>query len=89
MSENTIPEHPLRRLSLYTREHRGRVALATLYSMLNKLFDLAPPVLIGMAVDVVVSAVRPARAEEGVECHLRYGEKGLDVSWVGRWTHCS
>lgn len=66
MSENTIPEHPLRRLSLYTREHRGRVALATLYSMLNKLFDLAPPVLIGMAVDVVVSQENSILAQFGL-----------------------
>ena len=28
--------------------------LATLFSILNKIFDLAPPLLIGAAVDVVV-----------------------------------
>jgi len=33
---------------------RGKVRLATLFSILNKLFDLAPPILIGAAVDVVV-----------------------------------
>lgn len=33
---------------------RGRIILGTVYSVLNKLFDLAPPVLIGLAVDVVV-----------------------------------
>ena len=48
------PTHPLRRLSTYTGPYRGRILLATLYSILNKIFDLAPPVLIGMAVDVVV-----------------------------------
>ncbi len=31
------------------------MALATIYSTLNKVFDLAPPVLIGAAVDIVVS----------------------------------
>jgi ATP-binding cassette subfamily B protein len=36
------------------RPHRGRVWLATTCSILNKLFDLAPPFLIGMAIDVVV-----------------------------------
>jgi ATP-binding cassette subfamily B protein len=47
--------HPLKRLTAYTGRYRKRVWLATLCSILNKLFDLAPPVLIGMAVDVVVA----------------------------------
>lgn len=45
----------MRRLSHYARGYRGRILVTTLYSILNKIFDLAPPVLIGMAVDVVVS----------------------------------
>ena len=45
---------PLRRLIRYARPHRRRVWLATLCSVLNKLFDLAPEALIGVAVDVVV-----------------------------------
>jgi ATP-binding cassette subfamily B protein len=45
---------PLRRLLRSLRPHRRLVWLATLCSVLNKLFDLAPPVLIGLAVDVVV-----------------------------------
>jgi ATP-binding cassette subfamily B protein len=44
----------LRRLIRTLRPHRRQVWLATLCSVLNKLFDLAPPVLIGLAVDVVV-----------------------------------
>lgn len=52
---NTPSPHPLKRLTAYSRRYRQRVALATICSVLNKLFDLAPPVLIGMAVDVVVS----------------------------------
>ena len=47
--------HPLRRLFHYARPHRTQIGLATLFSILNKLFDLAPPVLIGAAVDVVVN----------------------------------
>jgi ATP-binding cassette, subfamily B, bacterial len=47
--------HPLRRLMHYARPHRTQIGLATLFSILNKLFDLAPPVLIGAAVDVVVN----------------------------------
>ncbi|MEB3163945.1 MAG: ABC transporter ATP-binding protein [Prochlorothrix sp.] len=46
--------HPLQRLLTYSRAHRPTVLLASLCSILNKIFDLAPPVLIGMAVDVVV-----------------------------------
>lgn len=34
--------------------HRQKVVLATACSVTNKIFDLAPPLLIGMAVDVVV-----------------------------------
>lgn len=55
MSATTTSPHPLRRLAQYAREYRARLNLAATYSVLNKLFDLAPPVLIGMAVDVVVS----------------------------------
>jgi len=44
----------LERLLRTLRPHRRLVWLATSCSVLNKLFDLAPPVLIGMAVDVVV-----------------------------------
>ena len=46
--------HPLRRLWRYAATHRRRTVLATTCSILNKFFDLAPPVLIGAAVDIVV-----------------------------------
>jgi len=51
------PQQPtpvLQRLLRSLRPHRRQVWLATACSVLNKLFDLAPPVLIGLAVDVVV-----------------------------------
>ena len=49
------PAHPpLRRLLRTLRPHRRLVRLAALCSVLNKLFDLAPPVLIALAVNVVV-----------------------------------
>ena len=44
----------LHRLIRRLRPHRRAVVLASACSVLNKLFDLAPPVLIGLAVDVVV-----------------------------------
>lgn len=45
---------PLQRLIAYTRPHRRQILLAAACSFLNKLFDLAPPALIGAAIDVVV-----------------------------------
>lgn len=52
MSKTT---HPLQRLLRYARPYQKTIGLATLYSILNKIFDLAPPVLIGWAVDVVIN----------------------------------
>ena len=55
MSSTPEPDkHPLKQLLSYMKPYRTKVRLATLFSILNKLFDLAPPVLIGAAVDVVV-----------------------------------
>lgn len=45
---------PLLRLLETLRHHRRRVWWATACSVINKIWDLAPPVLIGAAVDVVV-----------------------------------
>jgi ATP-binding cassette subfamily B protein len=47
--------HPLTRLWFYAKGHRRTIILASLASILNRIVDLAPPILIGMAVDVVVS----------------------------------
>lgn len=49
-----MTEHPLKRLLRYARPHRRTIWLASLCSVLNKIFDLAPPLLIGAAVDLVV-----------------------------------
>ena len=45
---------PLRRLLVHLAPQRRLVLAAATCSLLNKLFDLAPPALIGLAVDVVV-----------------------------------
>lgn len=47
--------HPLRRLFQHAGQYRGQVLWASLFSVLNKLFDVLPEVLIGVAVDVVVN----------------------------------
>ena len=51
----TESSHPLMRLLSHLRHYRGLVLLASLCSVLNKVWDLAPPVLIGMAIDVVAA----------------------------------
>lgn len=57
---------PLRRLWQYGKAYRGRIWLATASSISNKLFDLAPPLLIGAAVDVVVSQEASFLARWGI-----------------------
>jgi len=47
-------DRPLLQLIHYSRSHRGTLLLATLFSILNKWFDLAPPFLIAAAVDIAV-----------------------------------
>ncbi|MBZ0293450.1 MAG: ABC transporter ATP-binding protein, partial [Anaerolineae bacterium] len=57
---------PLLRLLGYARKHRRRVVFATLFSVLNKIVDLAPPALIGVAVDIVVAQENSLLAKLGV-----------------------
>lgn len=45
---------PLRRLLAYSHNYHPQIWQASSCSILNKIFDLAPPALIGAAVDVVV-----------------------------------
>lgn len=66
MSTSSI-SNPLRSLLRYARGHQGALLRGTLYSVSNKLFDLAPPVLIGAAVDVVVSKENSVLSSFGVE----------------------
>ena len=47
--------HPMLRLLRYGRRHTGKIISASLCSITNKVFDLAPPALIGAAIDVVVA----------------------------------
>ena len=49
-----LPQHPLSRLLSYGDKYRVTIWQAATCSILNKLFDLAPPAIIGAAVDVVV-----------------------------------
>ncbi|MEO0335470.1 MAG: ABC transporter, partial [Pseudomonadota bacterium] len=56
----------LQRLLTYAKSHRPRVIKATVYSVTNKLFDIAPEILIGMAIDVVVSGEKSFVASFGI-----------------------
>ena len=47
--------HPLRRLFAFARPYRRDAVLGSIYSVLNKFFDVLPELLIGVAVDVVVN----------------------------------
>ncbi len=49
MKQNNIKD-----LYKYAQENEAKVKRGIIYSVLNKLFDLAPPVLIGIAIDIVV-----------------------------------
>ena len=57
---------PLRRLLSYTSSERKIILIATLYSVLNKVLDLAPPLLIGAAVDIVVREENSVFASIGI-----------------------
>ena len=65
---------PLRRLWRYAESHRRRIVLAACCSILNKFFDLAPPVLIGAAVDVVV------RQQDSVLASLGFSDPRQQLS---------
>jgi ATP-binding cassette, subfamily B, bacterial len=64
-TQNAKPQ-PLVRLFSYMRPHRKRVYWAIATSILNKIFDLAPPALIGAAVDVVVQQEQSLLARLGI-----------------------
>ena len=55
------------RLLRYAKGYRRRIAAATLCSIINKLFDIAPEILIGVAIDVVVNQENSFVARLGFE----------------------
>lgn len=60
------PSAPLSRLLRYARPYRRTMLAATGYSVLNQLFDLAPPLLIGAAVDIVVEKETSFMSRAGI-----------------------
>ncbi|MEE8600036.1 ABC transporter ATP-binding protein [Euzebya tangerina] len=59
--------HPLRRLWDHATDHRGSIIYASAMSVANKLMDIAPPLLIGVAVDVVVRREASFMGSLGIE----------------------
>ena len=65
-AKGDVDRHPLRRLIRYARPYRFRIWLASTCSVVNKIFDLGPPALIGAAVDVVIQQEQSFLARLGV-----------------------
>ncbi|MCH4811008.1 ABC transporter ATP-binding protein/permease [Halomonas neptunia] len=57
----------LMRLLRYAKGYRRRIIAATTCSVINKLFDIAPEILIGVAIDVVVNQEQSFVASLGFE----------------------
>ena len=80
MAQSPSSFSDLGRLLRYARAHHGRIGLATLCSVLNKLFDIMPEILIGMAIDVVV------RQEESFIAGLGLAEPFHQILALGALT---
>ena len=77
--------HPLRRLLGFARPYRRDALLGTVYSVLNKIFDVLPELLIGVAVDVVVNRKASFLARLGLvePMHQLYALVALTIAvWV-------
>jgi len=61
------PKHPFLRLVNYANNYQTQIWQAAICSILNKIFDLAPPVLIGTAVDIVVKKEDSLIAQWGIK----------------------
>ncbi len=59
-------ERPLRSILSRSDAPKGKIRLAIICSILNKIWDLAPPLLIGIAVDVVVQKEDSLLAHWGI-----------------------
>jgi len=67
MSDNTSSYSSFRRFLNYASPWKSKIYLASFYSIINKLFDIAPEILIGVAVDLVVQKNDSIIAKLGFE----------------------
>ena len=65
-ARNAKSAHPLKRLLQYGDKYQTIVWQASICSVLNNIFDLAPPAIIGAAVDVVVQKQDSIVAKFGI-----------------------
>lgn len=73
---------PLRRLWNYAAEFRPQIIWATLASIMNKIFDVLPEILIGIAIDVVV------KREESFLAHIGIIAPSKQLSVLAFATFC-
>jgi ATP-binding cassette subfamily B protein len=59
--------YPLQRLLNYGSQYRRQIWLATLFTIINTILDLAPPWIAGIAIDIVVQKQESAIANFGVK----------------------
>lgn len=59
--------NPLKQLKTNFSRYKRDFYIGTIYSILNKVFDIAPPLLIGLAVDTVVEQKDSMLAQYGVK----------------------
>ncbi|MGD1952161.1 MAG: ABC transporter ATP-binding protein, partial [Leptolyngbyaceae cyanobacterium] len=63
----TLRPHPLRHLLRYAKPFQVQIAAATLCSVFRTLFDLTPPFLIGVAVDILVQQETSQLSRLGIQ----------------------
>jgi len=59
-------DHPFKTLWRHFKKKQSAVLTASTFSVLNKIFDIAPPLLIGLAVDTVVKKETSLLASYGI-----------------------
>ena len=70
MAQSKSSFQSFKRLFSYSKNHKKDFYLGSLYSFLNKAFDVAPEILIGIAIDVVANKEKSFLAKWGVEAPL-------------------
>lgn len=70
------------RLFNYAKAYRTDIYLATIYSVMNKLFDILPEILIGVAVDTVVNRNTSLLATCGIV------DASMQIIFLGVLTFC-
>lgn len=71
MIKSTSSIQSFRRFFNYSAHHRKDFYLGSLYSFLNKAFDIAPEILIGIAIDMVANQEKSFLARFGFEDPLQ------------------